>query len=238
MRPDVTVLTPTCDQPTGMAFCEAYLARQTFTGRVQWIVADDGLTPATLHREAVHLVRPRTAATGAASLCGNLLAMLPHVVAPIVAIVEHDDWYAPTHLERIVEQLQHPGVLAAGDDRQRYYNVAARRWQIFLNRGASLCQTAFRAELLQPFEEVIRDTLRRNSYGVDAAFWQQVPVSARSLERTLTVVGIKGLPGRPGLGIGHRPSGPGWTTDESGAVLRQWIGADADRYLALQERVA
>lgn len=43
----VTVITPTADQPTGIALLERYMARQTVKPDA-WIVADDGNTPASL----------------------------------------------------------------------------------------------------------------------------------------------------------------------------------------------
>lgn len=231
--PGVTVITPTCDQPTGLRLCEGYLARQTYRGEVQWIVVDDGVTPARLSRPCEYIWRPREpGCTGAQSLCRNLLAAVPLVRGAIVAIVEHDDYYAPTHLERLVAALVDEGRLIAGDDEQRYYHVGQRVWRVFQNRGASLCQTAFRVALLPLFEQVIRQALRRDSYGVDGAFWEQAPAHAKALAHaTGTVVGIKGLPGRPGLGIGHRPTGPLWRADPDGATLRAWLGDDAAAYL-------
>ena len=44
------------------------------------------------------------------------------------------------------------------------------------------------------------------------------------------VVGIKGMPGRGGIGMGHKPGFSG-QRDPKGELLRQWIGADADWYL-------
>ena len=42
-----------------------------------------------------------------------------------------------------------------------------------------------------------------------------------------TVIGLKGLPGRPGLGVGHRPkTRDDWQYDEDYAKLIEWLGAD------------
>lgn len=226
---DVTLITPTRDQPMGIGLCEVYMARQTYAGTVQWIVVDDGDTPATLTRGQTHVRRAGASAPGPISFCQNLLAAIPLVQGAAVAIIEHDDYYAPNHLDRLVAQLSR-GALIAGDDEQVYYHVHQRCWRRFQNIGASLCQTGFQASLLPLFERIVQITLRRQRIGVDYAFWQAVPDAVKSLERTATVVGIKGLPGRPGLGIGHRPNGH-WTHDPDGRMLRQWIGADADRYL-------
>lgn len=52
----------------------------------------------------------------------------------------------------------------------------------------------------------------------------------RVVSRTESLcIGIKGLPGRAGIGIGHR-LGPNEKTDHDGTILREWIGDDAARY--------
>src|SRR3990167_1296977 len=157
---------------------------------------------------------------------------LPRVTGDVLVFWEDDDYYAPTHLERILAQLQRPGVVIARDDPQRYYNVAHRRWRIFKNRGACLCQTAIRRDGLAIVERAACQSLSRRSYGVDAGIWSLMPRHAKALDRTGTVVGIKGLPGQPGLGVGHRPIGPEWQADLDGRVLREWIGTDAAVYHA------
>jgi hypothetical protein len=235
--PTVSVITPTADQLIGWVLCERWFRRQTFRD-VQWIVVDDGDVPITPTCGQVYIRRRREAGcTGAQSLARNILEALPSIESPIVAIVEHDDWYAPDHLARLVALLE-TGGLIAGDDEQRYYHVPSRRWRVFQNKGASLCQTAFRAELLPIVESVVRERLEENHYGIDGLLWATVPREQWRIERAHTVVGIKGLPGRrPGLGIGHRHY-HAWALDAAGARLREWVGADADVYLTLHARAA
>lgn len=228
----ITLITPTADQPTGIALCERFIARQTLPiADMQWIVVDDGDKPATLTMDQQHVRRPREHdCKGYESLCRNLLAAIPHVRGDIVACVEHDDWYAADHLEvTIAALLAGKYSLLAGDNTQRYYNVAHRCHRLFSNTGASLCQTAMRAEALPLFESTIRSCLDRKTYGIDTNFWRSVPQTRWALTGRMTCIGIKGLPGRPGLGIGHRPD-RGWTPDPSLAQLREWIGEDADLY--------
>lgn len=226
----ITLITPTCDQPIGISLCEQFMARQTIPYD-QWIVVDDGLRPAALTMGQEHVVRTReTDCTPAQSLCRNLLAAIALSQGDLIVLIEHDDWYAPSHLETIVAQLAGADAMAAGDDRQRYYNVAHRRWRVFDNVGASLCQTAFRRAVLGEFQNAVRRCLRNNWFHVDRTFWDEIPEFRRSLRRTNTAVGIKGLPGRPGIGIGHRPTGPLWNADPSLEYLRRAIGADADLY--------
>jgi hypothetical protein len=237
----VTLITATCDQPIGFGLCERWMRRQTHSlAAEQWIVVDDGLEPIVPSMGQQYLRREREpGCTGAASLCRNLLAALAVAEGDPIVIWEHDDYYAPRHLEQLLHQLAKPGVLAAGDDYQRYYHVGERRWKIFHNRGAALCQTAIRRELLPLFRATIEQCLVDDAYGVDSRFWAQLAPAVRSLVRSGTCVGIKGLPGRHGLGLGHRPEViRRWSFDPQWHVLRQWVGRDAEVYAALPRQAA
>lgn len=233
----LTLITPTCDQPTGIALCEQFVQRQTIYGRVpiQWIVVDDGIVPAKLTMCQIHVHREREPdCQPAQSFCRNLLAAIPFVSGDTIAFVEHDDHYKPAHLETICAQLNGSSLLA-GDDQQRYYHVGHRCWRLFQNRGASLCQTAMRRALLPRFGDAVRECLAASRIHVDFTLWSRTPDRERSLARTDTVLGIKGLPGRPGLGVGHRP-GPQWNRDPELTQLREWIGEDAELYSQFQRR--
>lgn len=233
-KPTITLITPTADQPTGLALAERYVARQTLQPD-EWLVADDGTVPVTLTRGQRHLVRPR-AGEGAASLAGNLLAAIPHATGEIIAIWEHDDWYPADYLETCVAHLNRSGAWATGTRRQRYYHLPSRRWIVMRNVGSALCNTALRAEALPLLALAATSAARAGSYSIDRRFWDRLPASRLNLHDEPGVVGIKGLPGRPGLGLGHRPDERKrpWKADPHGEVLRQWVGdEDAAAYLAL-----
>lgn len=226
----VSVITPTCDRPVGLALAEAFMARQTQPPD-EWIVADGGAAPAVCTRGQQHLYE-RTV-PGPANFATNLLNALQAATGDVLVVMEDDDWYAAEHLAALVARLTaSPETLIAGDDEQRYYNVRHRRWRVFENHGGCLCQTAFRRELIPQLQDIIRTCATRKSYGIDTAFWASVPTTAWALARARTVLGIKGLPGQVGLGIGHRP-GAGWHDDADLAVLRGWIGDDAAHYEAM-----
>ena len=222
----ITLITPTCDQPTGIALCEQYMARQTM-GFDQWIVADDGIEPAKLTMGQTHIVRQREH-EGGRSLAGNILAALPHVAGDIVLVIEHDDWYAPDHIATCVEQLR--GVMACGSVWQRYYNVEHQCWIVMRNIGSALCNTAFRRELIPAMQAAAFGAFRTGKYSVDRMFWDSIAEQDWRLHEVDTVVGIKGLPGRAGLGLGHRPDKSRRWIYDSGEKLREWIGGDAPIY--------
>jgi glycosyltransferase involved in cell wall biosynthesis len=230
----ISVVTPTCDRPIAFALLERWMARQTVQP-TEWIVADGGATPVRCTQGQRHL--PRRLPPGARNFATNLTRGMQAATGDILVVVEDDDWYASTHLATIVAQLRTAHALAAGDDQQRYYNLRHRTWRRFDNRGASLCQTAFRRAALPRFLDAIQGCAQGGTYGIDALFWASIPPAARALARTETVVGMKSLPGQVGLGIGHRPDGR-WTPDPDLAQLRAWIGDDVAPYAALAERVA
>ena len=231
MADRVSLLTPTCDRPAGFALAERWMAAQT-VGWDQWVVADGGSVPVVPTMGQVHSHAPM--APGAKNFTANLRRGLALCTGDVVVVIEDDDWYAPTHLAAILTQIGQPGIEIAGDDQQRYYNVLHRRWRVFQNRGASLCQTAIRRSRFDDFRRAIdQQATVGGGYGVDGGLWNALPATVKSLKRTDTVVGIKGLPGQVGLGVGHRPHGHGWNDDQSGRQLRAWLGADADVYLGL-----
>lgn len=222
-----TVLTPTCDRPVAFALAEEYMRRQTLQPD-EWIVVDGGEEPTrcTLGQTYIHQPSP----PGARNLARNLLVGLALVKTDILVCWEDDDWYHPTHLERLLGQLRLDGVLLAGDPSQRYYNVAQRKWRVYKNRGSCLCQTGMHRSLIPTFQKTIERCLQANSYGIDGRFWSDVSRRHWDLVPTLTCLGIKGLPGRQGLGVGHRPDRH-WRADPNCTQLQAWIGAeDAARY--------
>lgn len=234
----ITLITPTADQPRGMALAEYYMQRQTLAFD-QWIVADDGNTPATLTMGQQHIVRPREH-EGGRSLAGNILAALPHAIGDMIVIIEHDDYYAPNHLEVCAEYLQ-AGAWACGSGTLRYYNLPNRCWRVMKNNGSALCNTALTREALPHLEAAAQTAFEQNIIGLDGNFWRRMAAVGAPcvVHGTNTVVGIKGLPGRAGLGIGHRPKPHQWVKDRNWQRLRIWLGdADAQNYINIMAGAA
>ena len=222
----VTVLTPTADRPVGLAMCETMMRRQTVQP-TEWIVADGGQAPAGYALGQIHVHEPRP--PGASNFASNLLNGLARATGELVVIVEDDDAYLPTHIESLVALVEKGYRLIGSEEVQRYYNVAHRCFRMMNNIGASLCQTAVHRSLLPAFRTAIQSCLGRNAIGVDATLWRAIPRTQWAFTNRMTVVGIKGLPGRVGLGIGHRPDAR-WTPDPELVQLRAWLGEDAERY--------
>lgn len=190
----------------------------------QWIVVDDGVNPAPLTMGQQHVRRERKE-EGGASLAQNILAAIPRAMGHFVIIMEDDDAYRPDHIEVCVERLRRH--VAVGCTWMDYYNVEAGAWRSMRNKCAALCNTAMRHDQLPLLRQAAKKALSRGMYHVDRFYWEQA--SAAGLHEQRTVVGIKGLPGMPGIGIGHRPT-PKWHPDPSGLKLREWLGEDAAAY--------
>lgn len=227
--PRISVVTPTCDRPVGFRLAEVWMQRQTRPPD-EWIVADGGQRPACCTRGQTHLHAP--APPGPRNFLANLARGLAAATGDVIVFMEDDDYYAPGHLAALAQLLADaPEALLAGDSQPRYYHLPRRCWKILEPAGASLCQTAVRRAGLPALQDALRICARRASYEVDARLWELVPPTARVRAPLLTSVGMKGLPGQPGLGIGHRPDHQ-WTPDPQLVTWRAWVGADADAYPA------
>lgn len=230
----LTIITPTGDRPEALALLRRYVARQTYRGRLQWIIIDDGrqiaadvppIPPAGASTFVYTYRRRDEPGVPGGSLNRNLINALRHVQFDRVAIMEDDDWYAPTYLETMAELLDHHPL--AGESRSRYYNVRDRRYYLPGNtRWASLCQTGFRREILAEVDA----SCRRGTPFIDLELWKRDIRGKHLIHNHGLAVGIKGMPGRRGIGQGGHRTGRQYTADPDLRQLRGWIGDDVERY--------
>jgi hypothetical protein len=209
---------------------------------MQWIIVDDGQLARqaaanvftwerSSQTEVVQLLPLPSWEPGQNTLVRNLLAALPVIAFDKILFFEDDDWYSPRYIETMLGQLQHADIV--GEAPARYYHVPSRRyWKLSNSVHASLCQTGIRSDLLPIFENVLHE---RKQEFIDVRLWQECRQASQVLTPTELSVGIKGLPGRPGIGIGHRPdrSPKNWKADPKLTVFRDWLGTDADLYKSL-----
>lgn len=224
----LTLLSATGARSAAWALCERWMARQDYAGPVRWIIVDDGAEPqqVTFRRDGWQLVVVRPSphwAPGQNTQARNLLKGLAAVGAnERLAIIEDDDWYAPDWLTTVDRELNRAELV--GEHLARYYNVRQRRGRQLANTGhASLCSTAMRGSALQDFAEACR---ARPKF-IDLELWRRA--RGRHLFGSHRVVGIKGLPGRGGIGMGHDDDFKG-EADPDGALLLSWVGLDAEAY--------
>lgn len=215
------LLTPTGGRPEGLGLLAGYINAQTWQGEARWIVVDDcdpaSTVPAMREGIEVEVVRPdwrwqHGQNTQAASMVAGL-ARVP--VDATLLVLEDDDAYLPDHFGNMVAALQRAELV--GEKLARYYNVATGRWQLIPSeRHASLAATGCRGRGLLH----LRQLCGARSTRIDLDLWTQG--CTRQLLPTSNVVGIKGMPGRGGIGVGHRATFG--SPDPSGSVLAEWIG--------------
>lgn len=246
----ITLITATGSRPEAWALCQKYMYRQTTKEFVDWYVVYDSeakplLLPhpdnfkvrliqgQKLWRPGINTQRPNLD-TAIQALRQELKSAIVPLSAIPVFVIEDDDWYAATYLETMLFFLQKfPFV---GQANSRYYNVAERSHRQWLNyQHASLCETAFHANQLDVFERGVNS----GDLFMDCSLWRIVKtekIPHLLFDHLGLVCGIKGLPGRQGIGAGHTPD-PTFTRDPGYRQLFDWVGnADADNYVELVRR--
>ena len=220
-----TLITPTCDRPEAFALCEKWMARQTVS-YFEWIVLDDGVTPAKCTMGQRHYRYDDTRGKG--SLIGKLRKLMSESI-PIngdaVAFIEDDDWYSPDYLEVAEKRFEDYSVI--GEGHAFYYNVRTRRWHQHDNaQHASLCQTLVRADAFPALKPMLDDSCPF----LDIRIWRDMPAKyTKKLYipgEKKTLVGIKGI--YQGYGIGHKHPLP--NRDGLMDKLRPQLGTDIQYY--------
>ena len=212
----ITAITPTGGRSKALALTDLYMQRQTCQ-EFRWVVLDDCDPASPRPKRADKVIRPSWRWAGENTQHRCMLELLKEP-GPVV-ICEDDDWLHPRWIEHVTRWLESDELV--GERFTHYYNVANRTWKRNRNdRHASLCATACRdgakAELIRVCESGARM--------IDHELWRRYP---GKLYDSDNVIGIKGLPGRAGIGIGHRMNG---TPDPELRKLRALIGDDAGLY--------
>ena len=252
------VVTNTGGRPEALALCARWMTRQTYAGRVRWIVAHDiDLTDA--EREALGAASARwevetiraswtwqRGRVTQAALLGLALRRARECVAhgEPVAIVEDDDYYPANYLRDVfgVAANCDPRFAVVGFRHATYYNVRHRMYRHMRNADhASLCETAVVGAALDVLMSICaaRAASRDRSTFIDIELWARAGARKRHAEPVTMLgegrpgtdrpLGIKGMPGRSGIGSGHAP-GRNWARDPDGAWLAAAIGGDALEY--------
>lgn len=192
----LTALTPTGARPEAFAQCVEWMRAQTINAR--WVIVDDGPEPMPKPRidgwQIVYLRPDPLWQPGQNTQKRNLLAGLGFC-GDRIAVIEDDDQYAPDWLERVNGWLDHDDLVGEGGS--VYHNLRTGNTRNMNNtRHASLCATAVKGKAI--------DWLRaacKGSAPVDIALWQN---PGKVYPHSGGVIGLKGYPGRPGIGIGHK----------------------------------
>lgn len=221
MAPKVTLVTPTGNRPDSFAICEKMMASQTFQD-FEWVVVDDGETPikTTMHQR--HIPGPVRWQEGYNTQRFNLNAAIPYIRGEYVFMIEDDDYYHPRYLETYLHLLEAFDMVGEGN--AKYYNIKNKAYMEQKNyTHTSLASVAFNIGVLPTFLRA----LHSGDKFFDITFWE---LAQKEQIRNLIFcnknlsVGIKGMPGRVGIGIGHSPKA--YNSDPFGTVLKRWVGEE------------
>lgn len=241
----IVVLTPTRQRPAALEICRDYVARQKGIPGLLHLIVDGG--PDYTMREPTQMRETEAGVDEvvlrrwqpdnlppALSLGDNVrhgLDYIRSVVGPAkVVMFEDDDWYAPDYVWWSVRELERRPLV--GEGCSFYYNVQNRTWMTCNNHShASLCSTAWDDEEIgDEIRNVLMKTLRsfRKAF-LDVNIWKELGSQGKVFvpRPKRRVVGIKGVPGRKGIGVGHRRQR---NSDRKGILLKRLIGDDAQRY--------
>lgn len=217
----IHILTPTGGRPEGLALLAEYIDAQTLQPD-RWVIVDDcepaSYIPKTKCPQAVIYPEWTWDGKNTQSRCmAEALKVVPDDAS--VAVLEDDDCYLPGHLENVAQALEAHDLV--GERQARYYNVRTGRYKTIGGPShAALASTAVRGRALA----LLRRICAKGSRRIDMELWRG---HRGHLLDSTNVVGIKGLPGRAGIGIGHRHT---FGAPDPGHVLKDWVGDYADNY--------
>jgi hypothetical protein len=234
----IALITPTGNRPDQFALCQHYMKRQTYTGAVVWIIIDDCIPETTLQvtesfRENWTIIktRPKPAWRPGDNTQGRnmndgintLVKNYSRHEIDCIFFIEDDDYYRPRYLERMMELWDGCEILS--ETRTIYYNPVIRHYAVNGNvTYGSLFQTAIAYETIPKLRAVSHVKF------IDGALWKTATRKKLFYEDDLAV-GIKGLPGRGGIGAGHSVNYSGMNPDISMKFLINKIGRDdAEKY--------
>jgi hypothetical protein len=239
-----TVITATGDRPLCLSFLKKWMEAQTYPPSC-WIIIDDGKIPMKeseymdLPDYTTLLRRNPTEDDPKHTLNINLMASLPYVEGDYIIFCEDDEYYAPEYLATMSRYLKEYEVV--GICRSRYYHLPSYRYYIHPNYDhSSLAQTGIRTSFLETFSGLLN-----GDPFIDMRIWKTVANKndllwgkARFLTKGHEIngkkgylfddsigdkfiyVGMKGMPGREGIGSGHKGMG---IFDYDQSILRKWI---------------
>jgi len=205
----IVLITPTGARKDQFELCITWMKNQIYDGEVLWIIIDDAIPVTTdsvtedfRGKWIIKKIYPTPKWTGQNTQSRNIKAGIDLMKSSFdlknieaIFIIEDDDYYKPVYLDRMM--LWKRDYMVWGETNTIYYNVVHRKFLFCNNKAhASLFQTAFTVNALPRFEANLKHKF------IDAGFWTGAPNKNLFFDNYLSV-GIKGMPGRGGIGSGH-----------------------------------
>ena len=250
----ITCITCTGDRPLAFDLCRRWMEKQLLQP-YQWIVVDDGHVPLPNPPTDIPYVQyirrePKQGEPKHTMLL-NFATAVPHVVGQKIMVIEDDEYYAPGYIDHMATLLESYEIVGIG--RSKYYYLPQFKYYAHDNMGhASLAQTVFRVSFLNRNKQLFTTgdsfldlRLWRVINGSNADYFKLPKRIRDSVSRgregyifdddgLSLYCGIKGLPGRKGIGSGHGNHGF-YRPDPNKGVLRIWVRdkSDFDIYASL-----
>lgn len=228
----VTLITPTGGRPDAWILCQKYIAAQTYKGPIQWIIVNDcpdmplpqsgDIEKAKYIKQEIYIA-DKLWREGINTQRTNMDQALKYVKGDFVFTIEDDDCYMPNYIETMLFFLQRFDVV--GQANSRYYNIKDRAWKEWRNyTHTSLCETALRRDKLDLLDRAINS----GQLFFDVILWQIIINERHShllFDHIGLICGMKGLPGKRGIGGGHFPDKT-FTRDPFFEKLKAWVGPE------------
>jgi hypothetical protein len=228
----IALITMTGARPEQFDICAKWMKRQTYKGRVTWVIVDDALPVSTdcvkskfkKDWSIIKVYPDPKWQVGQNTQARNIAAGIAEVKklkgVKYIFIIEDDDYYKANYLDRMVERME--GYDLGGETHTVYYNVVSRRYHMNENKGwSSLFQTAFTPKVIPILERCYTEKF------IDLKLFASVKNKLLFRDGNLGI-GIKGMAGRAGIGAGHERMT--MTPDYNTSVLTAMIGSDAEVY--------
>lgn len=212
----IALITPTGNRPNQFRLCEYFMKRQTYTGEVVWIIIDDGIPVTTDNvkydfKENWIIIKTypkpewrkgqNTQFRNLLSGTHTLLSNYSEKDIEAIFMIEDDDYYKPFYLDKMIKRLNRFDIV--GEKNCIYYNVLFRGYYIWANvLHASLFQTVISPRVIPILNKACDRPLNNASYYIDMQIWGEIRNQNLFNDDNLAI-GIKGMPGRFGIGSGH-----------------------------------
>lgn len=241
-------LTCTGDRQICLELSKQWMISQTIQPD-KWLIIDDGKTNmpdrilSSFPTYASYIRRQPLKSDPLHTLNINLLEAMKHISTDDSIIFwEDDEYYAPEYFATLKSKLKE-GFQAVGICRSRYYNLPSLHY--FTNGNidhSSLAQTAITGDMI-----AILPSLIVGDPFIDMRIWKSIHGKAdlkwnikpnNFCNRTIgdkgylfddsrllgnfLYAGMKGMPGRKGIGAGHHPRMGAFDKDKK--ILKQWTG--------------
>lgn len=201
----IVLITPTGERPEAFSKCVEYMESQDVQEPIKWLIVDDGREPLNVPKkikewDIVHLRPEPFWSPGDNTQARNLMVGLDNIhESDSVLIIEDDDYYAPWWIRMCKTWLTKHELVGEAPSLYRHLNGVEKQMN---NRNhASLCSTAMRGSAIKTFRRV----LERNTKAIDVNLWRNQGTKSKKIyPYNGGVIGIKGYPGRAGIGVGHK----------------------------------